>query len=75
MSSYYIINQNGLLKQYFSNKNSSTNGGEEDQVIYTVSMRNAKVFLSYEEAESIIILKRLENCFVINQYGFKEKTT
>lgn len=72
MASYYIINQNGLLKQYFSNKNASTIESAQDQVIYTVSMRSAQVFSSYEDAEAVIELKKLENCFVVNQFGNRQ---
>jgi hypothetical protein len=73
MSSYYIINQNGLLKQYFSKENLTNEDSDINQVIYTVSMRNAKVFISYEEAESMIKLKNLQNCFVVNQFGNKQE--
>jgi hypothetical protein len=73
MSAYYIINQNGLLKQYFSRENSTIEVDQIEKVIYTVSMRNAKVFVSYEDAESMITLYKLENCYVINQYGNRQE--
>ena len=54
MSIYYIVSQSGLLKKYYSEQNSVPNGQNKNDVIFSVSLRNAKIFSSYEEAFQLL---------------------
>ncbi|QLY40454.1 hypothetical protein HF295_06165 [Hujiaoplasma nucleasis] len=72
MPVFYIINQSGLLKQYYSVKNALSHVNEMDPVIYSVSLRNAKTFLSYDEANQIIVSRKLFGCFIINENGIQQ---
>jgi len=69
MSAYYIINQSGILKQYYSVKNSTSIELTVDPIIFSVSLRNAKTFLTYEEAYGLITSKKMIDCHIIDQNG------
>jgi hypothetical protein len=72
MSVYYIINQSGLLKQYYSVKNVLSLVQIMEPVIFSVSLRNAKTFPSYDEANQLIISRKLSDCFIINENGIQQ---
>lgn len=72
MSLYYIITHSGLLKQYYSTQNLDTLESASYKVVFSVSLRGAKIFKTLDEANKIMIEKKLTNCFIIDQNGIQQ---
>lgn len=69
MPIYYIATNTGFLKQYYSEQNLSSINDKKNSFSFTVSLRNAKMFKSVEEANAVMNQDGLENCIIIDQNG------
>lgn len=70
---YYILKDNEMLKRYYSAVNSSENLTKDNEVIYSNSLREAKMFETLEEAVNILDKQSLAECVIIDQNGQKLK--
>ena len=73
MSLFYITTHSGLLKQYYSTQNLDAIELSSSKVIFSVSLRGARIFKTIEEAIKIMKDKKLINCFIIDQNGIQQK--
>lgn len=69
MPVYYIVTNNGFLKQYYSEQNSTSTNDKNNLSLFATSLRKAKLFKSVEEAKDVIDQFGLENCLIIDQNG------
>ncbi|XFA98496.1 hypothetical protein ACAG96_06420 [Candidatus Izemoplasma sp. B36] len=75
MSIYYIISQSGLLKKYYSVKNSVSDKLSESEVIFSFSLRDAKIFSSSEEAFKLLTSNNWTDLSIIDQNGILQNLT
>lgn len=73
MSVYYIVTNNGFLKQYYVKQAPMTDTDQSNAAIFSAMLRNAKIFSSIEEAKTVIRMNAIEQCLVINQNGESEE--
>lgn len=69
MSIYYIISQSGLLKKYYSKQDSVLNDLNKNDAIFSVSLKDAKTFSSYEEAFQLLSSNNWTDFSIIDQNG------
>ncbi len=65
MPIYYIVTNNGFLKQYYAGQDS----GSDNKAVYSVSLRKATIFKTIEDAKNIVQDNEIPNCLIIDQNG------
>ncbi len=74
MPIFYIATNNGFLKQYYSEQNSTSANDKNNPFLFAASLRKAKLFKSVEEAKAVINQNGLENCIIIDQNGRNQES-
>ncbi len=64
MDIYYIMTMESFFKSYYT---------EQGDVSFSTSIRKAVSFVTIESATQMIKDMKLENCYVINQFGQEQK--